>query len=116
MRALSTRRGQNMGKKKGSKNTDKSAFEAPEYEKLTTIEEVDALLQTHKDRLVTKDITESKIKADKKEYTSAINEQLKELGEEREHEMGVIGALNDRRRVIAATNVVPLKPPRMATP
>jgi hypothetical protein len=97
-----------MGK---SQNTDKTAFEAPDYESLTTIEECDEHLVKHKDYLVGKDITESQIKNDKKDYNGAINEQLKELKEEREHEMGVIGALNDRKRALnAGAKVTQLHP------
>ena len=85
-----------MGKGK-SKNSDKTAFETPDYESLTTLEECDALLVDHKNKLVGKDITEAQIKNEKKDYNASMNEQLKELKEEREHEMGVIGALNDRK-------------------
>jgi phage regulator Rha-like protein len=96
-----------MGK---TKNSDKTAFQAPDYESLTTIEECDEFLVKHKDRLVGKDITEANIKSDKKDYNAAINEQLKEIKEEREHEMGVISALNDRKRVINGAKITQLRP------
>jgi len=92
-----------MGK---AKNTDKTAFETPDYEALATVEECEKLMEKHKNRLVGKDITESNIKAEKKDYNAAINEQLKEIKEEREHEMGVISALDDRKRVIHAGDKV----------
>jgi hypothetical protein len=96
-----------MGK---SKNADKTAFETPDYESLNTIEECDELLVDHKNKLVGKDITQERIKAEKKDYNGAINEQLKELQEEREHEIGVIGALEDRKRVINGAKVTQLRP------
>ncbi len=93
-----------MGKKK-----QPAPLEVPEYEKLTTIEQVEAEIEKHKTVLVGKDKTESQIKANKKEYVKALNEQLKELNQEREHEIDVLSALDDRRRVIAASNVVPMR-------
>lgn len=99
-----------MGK---SKNADKTAFETPDYETLD-LDEVDLELEKHKDILVGKDITESQIKGDKKEYNKAINEQLKELSEEREHEMGVIGALNDRKKLLLAGGSITQLKPRKA--
>ena len=81
------------------------------------IDEIDEAIQKHKDVLVGKDKTESQIKAEKREYTQAMNEQLKELTEEREHEIAVISALEDRRRVLNAQQngqVVPLHIPKPA--
>jgi hypothetical protein len=97
-----------MGKKKAGKKTAPTEFEHPEYEKLTTVEQVDAEVEKHKTILVGKDKTESQIKANKKEYVKSMNEQLKELNQEREHEIGVLGALDDRRRQINASNVIPI--------
>ena len=93
-----------------SKNTDQTAFEVPDYESLSTIEECEDLLEDHKNKLVGKDITQENIKAEKRDYVSAINEQLKELQEEREHEIGVIGALEDRKRFINGAKVTHLRP------
>lgn len=82
-------------------------FEHPPYEKISSMEEVDMYIVRHKDRLVGKDLTESQMKGDKKEYVASLNEQLKELAEERNHEMDVIIALLDRRKQIS-TKGVPL--------
>jgi hypothetical protein len=82
--------------------------EHPDYEKLVTAEEVDKLVEVHKNSLVTKDFIERRIKEEKKDYVSAMNEQLKEVAEEREHEMGVIQALDDRKKQILA-NVIPMR-------
>lgn len=91
---------------------DDKGFEHPDYEQLKTIDEVDELIKKHKDNLVGKDITEYRMKEDKKTYVSALNEQLRELKEEREHEMGVLGALEDRKKQLASTGkVIPLPPP-----
>lgn len=92
---------------------DSNGFDHPDYEQLRTIDEVEGLIRKHRDNLVGKDIAEYRMKEDKKSYVSALNEQLKELKEEREHEMGVLGALEDRKKQLAAGggNVIPLPPP-----
>ncbi len=78
-------------------------LEVPDYEALTTIEEIDELLLDHKESLVRKDKIEYQIKETKRETNKDLNEQLKELKEEREHEMGVIDALMDRKKQILAS-------------
>ena len=98
------------------KTDDTSHLEHPDYDKISTIEECDEYIAEHEQKLVGKDKTESKIKHEKREYTKALNEQLKELNEEREHEIGVLSALDDRKRVLSAqSNVVPMNIPRPAT-
>ncbi len=89
----------------GARNQDH--LEHPDYEKISTVDECDALIQEHKDILVRKDKTEMQIKHSKKESNAAHNEQLKELLEEREHEIGVIDALVDRKKVLLAGVVLP---------
>ena len=87
-------------------------LEAPEYEKIMTVDECDKLIAQHKDILVRKDKTEFQIKESKKEANAAHNEQLKELNEERQHELAVIDALVDRKKVLTAgggtVSVIPL--------
>ncbi len=83
-----------MGKK------DNAAHDTPNYEALTNVDDVEAELERRKNILVGKDRTEYQIKENKKEYVSAINEQLRELKEEREHEILVISALEDRKKQI----------------
>ena len=94
-------------------NQDQSAFLTPDYETIRTDDECDEFILYHRDRLVGKDLIERQIKATKKEYVSALNEQLKELAEEREHEMGVLLALDEVKRRLHAspTNVIPMPPP-----
>ena len=88
---------------------DSGAQEVPNYEALTTIEDVDKEIERHKQILVGKDVLESRMKRDKKEYVGAVNEQLKELAEEREHEIDVLSALDQRKQLIAAgSNVIPM--------
>lgn len=95
-------------------NTDRQAFEAPDYESIKTVDECDEFILHHRERLVGKDLVERQIKAEKKEYVQAMNTQLKELAEEREHEMGVLLALDEtKRRLHAAANVIPMPPPRV---
>lgn len=92
------------------KKDDKSHLEAPNYEALTTLEEVEAEIEKHKQRLVGKDIVEFRMKEDKKDYVSAINEQLKELKEEREHEIGCISGLEQHKQVLSnqGGQIIPL--------
>lgn len=88
---------------------DSDAQEIPNYEAFTTIEDVDKEIERHKQILVGKDVLESRMKRDKKEYVGAVNEQLKELAEEREHEIDVLSALGQRKQLIAAgSNVIPM--------
>jgi Na+-transporting NADH:ubiquinone oxidoreductase subunit NqrA len=92
-----------------SKN-DSGAREIPDYEAFTTIEEVDEEIEKHKQTLVGKDVLEHRMKQDKKEYVGALNEQLKELAEERAHEIDVLSALNQRKVIIAnsGSNIIPM--------
>lgn len=87
-----------------------NGLEVPNYEKFTTIEEVEKEIEIHKANLVGKDILEYRMKSDKREYVSAINTQLKELAEEREHEIDVISALEQRKQIIASAGakILPL--------
>lgn len=88
----------------------------PDYEKLTTIEEVEEAIQEHKNILVGKDRTEYQIKEEKKAFVAATNEQLRELAEEREHEINVLSALEQRKQQLsnAGGTVIPMPPPRVA--
>lgn len=84
------------------KKDNKTAHETPNYEAMVTVEEVELEIERHKTFLVGKDRTEYQIKESKKEYNAAINEQLRELSQEREHEILVISALEDRKKQILA--------------
>ncbi len=96
-----------------SKNSD--ARDIPDYESFKTIEEVEEEIENHKKVLVGKDLLESRMKKDKKEYVSALNEQLKELAEEREHEIGILLALEQRKQIIHASSGATIIPmPRSA--
>lgn len=93
----------------GKKKQQGHALPHPEYEKLMTVEEVDELIQQHKDTLVRKDKTEFQIKEAKQEMLCSYNEQLAELKEEREHELGVIDALHDRKKILlSGQGVIPM--------
>lgn len=89
---------------------DESAHEVPNYDALTTIEMVEEEIEKHEKLLVGKDITESRMKQDKKDYVKAQNELLKELAEEREHEIDVLSALEERKQYLAngGSNVIPM--------
>lgn len=95
-----------------TKNDD--ARDVPNYEALTTIEEVDEEIERHKQILVGKDVLESRMKHDKKTYVSALNEQLKELSEEREHEIEVLSALEQHKMLISNGGGMIIPMPKMA--
>lgn len=102
-----------MGKKQQKQQA--SAFDTPNYESLTTLEEVDAEIERHKERLVGKDKLQARVKEEKKDFNSAINEQLKEIEEERLHEIDVLSALEQHKQLLAngGGTVIPL-PPKLA--
>lgn len=87
-----------MGKK--SQKNDAPVLHTPNYEAMSSVEEVELELEKHKNNLVGKDRTEYQIKETKKEFVSAINEQLRDLKAEREHEIVVLSALEDRKKQI----------------
>lgn len=84
-----------------------ATLETPEYEKLTTVEEVETEIEKHKNLLVKQDLVEARMKEEKKEWVSAQNEHLKIVAEERDHEMGVLGALEDRKKQIL--KIIPIQ-------
>jgi len=98
-----------MGKKVKNDNVN---LQAPNYEALTTVEDVENEIERRKNVLVGKDRTEYQIKENKKEYVSAINEQLRDLKEEREHEIVVLSALEDRKKqILTGAGIVSLPRP-----
>ena len=97
-----------------AKKKDDTAREVPDYEALTTIEEIEEVVEKHKQILVGKDVLESKMKKDKKDYVSALNEQLRELSEEREHEIDILSALEQRKVIVANSGGVVIPMPRVA--
>lgn len=99
------------------KNNEQSHLQVPNYEALTTIDDIDKEIEHHKQNLVGKDVVEYRMKADKKDYVSAINEQLKELAEEREHEINVLSALEQHKQlVLNQGGVIPIHPPAYRVP
>lgn len=91
---------------------DSSAYEIPDYQAFTTIEEVEEEVERRKHILVGKDVLESRMKHDKKDYVSSINEQLKEVAEEREHEIEVLSALEQRKQEISNGGGIVIPMPR----
>lgn len=85
-----------------TKKNDNSHLSVPNYEAMTTVQEVEDEIERRKNALVGKDRTEYGMKENKKEFNAAINEQLREVKEEREHEIVVISALEDRKKIILA--------------
>lgn len=97
-----------MGKKKDSG----PAHDTPNYEALVDVSDVETEIERRKNILVGKDRTEYQISENKKEYVAAINEQLRDLKEEREHEILVISALEDRKKqILAGAGIVTLPRP-----
>lgn len=91
---------------------DSAAHEVPDYEAFTTIEEVDEEIERHKKILVGKDLLESRMKKDKKDYVKALNETLKEVAEEREHEIDVLSALEQRKQILSNEGATIIPMPR----
>lgn len=99
------------------KKNENTHLQVPNYESLVTIDDVEKEIETHKQNLVGKDVVEYRMKADKKDYVSAINEQLKELTEEREHEINVLSALEQHKQLILNHGgVIPIHPPAYRIP
>lgn len=93
-----------------TKKKDTSHLNAPNYEAMTSVEEVELEIEKRKNVLVGKDRTEYQIKENKKEFNVAVNEQLRDLKEEREHEIVVLSALEDRKRLIlTSAGVIPMR-------
>ena len=99
----------------GKKKDQGQAFDTPNYESLTTIEDVEQEIEKHKERLIGKDVLQARVKDEKKSFNSAINEQLNEIEEERQHELGVLSALEQQKMLVANGGgmVIPM-PPKMA--
>lgn len=85
-----------------AKNRDKKPQETISYDSITTLDEVEQEIQKHKTRLIDKDMLQSRLKEEKKSFNSVINESLKEVEEERLHEIEVIEALEQHRMVISS--------------
>lgn len=84
-----------------------SDHNVPNYEAFHTMEDIQNEIERHKQILVSKDILEDRMKKDKKDYVSSLNEQLKELAEEREHEIDVLSALEQRKQLINSQGIPP---------
>lgn len=89
---------------------DDSAYETPDYDSFTTIDAIDEEIEKYRQHLVGKDILESRMKKDKKDYVAALNEQLRDLAEEREHCIDVLSAFEQRKQILAnsGSNVIPM--------
>lgn len=92
-----------------SKNND-TDFDTPNYEALTNSDDVDAEIKRREHRLINKDKLQARLKEEKKDFCAAINEQLKEIEEERLHEIGVLSALEQRKQYLenGGGNVIPM--------
>jgi hypothetical protein len=86
------------------------AHNTPNYEALLSVEEIDEEIEKRKNILVGKDRTEYQIKENKREYVAAMNEQLRDLKEEREHEINVLSALDQRKtQLLNGAGITPLR-------
>ncbi len=80
---------------------EKVLKEPIDTEKFTTTKDAENALESHKDTLCRKVKQQLQVKDAKKEAMGAYNEQLKELNEEIDHEIGVLDSLTDRVRVLS---------------
>ena len=84
-----------------SKKNEASDFNTPDYDSFSTIDEVEKEIERREQILIGKDKLQARIKEEKKDFCSAINEQLKEVEEERLHEIGVLSGLEQRKQYLA---------------
>lgn len=78
------------------------SLEAPNYEAVKSIDEVEKKIEETKNTIVRKFRLQEQVKSDKKRISQSYADQLKHLKEELEHELGVLGGWEDRIKVLAA--------------
>lgn len=82
-------------------------FTRPDYESFVSTDEVDKEIENTKNEICRKAKQMFQTKETKKEAVAAFNEQLKELNEEIDHNLGVLDELVTRKRVIESSADLP---------
>jgi len=77
-------------------------LETPEYESFKSISDVDAEMWKQKDKLAKTVKSHLTQKDTKKDTNKSMNDEIKETAEEIDHIVGVLDALEDRRKMLAA--------------
>jgi hypothetical protein len=81
----------------------KIEFQSPDdYEKVTTLDEADEYIDQTKQTIVRKFRLQEQVRGNRKDVVAGYNEQLKHLKQELDHELGVLGGLEDRKKLLAA--------------
>ncbi len=75
----------------------------PDYGKLVSVDEVDAEITRRRDAICRKVKQQAQVKETKKQTLAGLNEQIREVGEELNHEIGVLDELVRRRGELEAT-------------
>jgi len=92
-----------------SKKNDKGEREKPDYDSFKTLQAIDDEIAKTKTEVCRKTKQLFQTKEAKKEAMGAYNEQIKEMTEEVDHNLGVLDELNTRRRVIEKGGSTPLR-------
>lgn len=82
---------------------------APNYDKIITIEEVESEIQKHKDLVCRKAKERGQIRENRKEAMKAYNDELKICEEELDFNLGVLDELNRHKKLVLAGAVGPKK-------
>jgi hypothetical protein len=85
-----------------SKKSKATGMETPDYEQASSATEVEERIAQTKDTVCRKVKMQLSIKEAKKEADAAYNEQLKELAEEIDHEIGVLDGWKSRLAQVEA--------------
>lgn len=88
---------------------DRVENKAPDYDKITTIDEVEQEIQKYKDLICRKVKERGQIRDNKKDAMKGYNDELKEVEAQLEHGTAVIDELNRHKRLVLAGAVSPKK-------
>lgn len=81
---------------------DEDKFPIPEYDRYVDPQEIETEIAKRKDTIYRKTKFKHQVEADKKVWAATFGVQLKQLEEELEYEVGVIGGFEDRLKVLNA--------------
>jgi hypothetical protein len=79
---------------------EEETMDAPDYDTITDLKEVDQLVRAAKDAICRKVKQQAQLKDAKKEMAGSYNEQIKHLQEQIDHELGIVDGLTQRKLVL----------------
>lgn len=74
----------------------------PDYEKLATLDEVDAEIHKHKELIVRKVKERGQLKSNRKDAMKGFNDELKEVEFQLDHNTEILDELNRHKKLIMA--------------